>query len=272
MDVPDVAGKPLEFALICPACLHKNQARQRFCGLSGFPLKMRDPVAQKATEATPEPSIVYRSENDWQWLREKHLQELVDRQKRISRWMTLAIVLLLLALANGALLFWRNRSEFDVSWLPGSSAVSAPKPETVPVLVEQPNHPDLSSAQDGPAPESHSGTEISEGPGSPTAAESTAASGSGRALKDGTPELLQGRRYLIGRGVPKNSAVAAVWLWKAVARKNVDAVLLLSDLYVRGDGVPQSCDQARLLLTAAAQKGSAQARNRLHELPRSECR
>ncbi|PYY05777.1 MAG: hypothetical protein DMG69_25445 [Acidobacteria bacterium] len=261
MEVRGVAGKSPEFALICPACLHKNEVQQRFCGLCGFPLKPRQADAKAAPQAAQELPFVDRSENAWQWLRERHLEELASRQKRISRWITLAIVLLLLALGSGAWLFWKNWSQFGAGWLSDSLTVSAPNRETLPILVEEPGNgkPDAATGNLGET-------------GSETVAESTVAHRSGNALEEGAHEFLEGRRYLEGQGVAKNSALAAAWLWKSVARKNVNAVLLLSDLYARGDGVPQSCDQARLLLGAAARKGSAKAKDKLLALPRMGCR
>jgi TPR repeat protein len=56
-----------------------------------------------------------------------------------------------------------------------------------------------------------------------------------------------------------------------VAKHNLTAALMLADLYVRGDGVAKSCDQARLLLDAAARKGSSAAAERLRNLSASGC-
>jgi uncharacterized protein len=79
-------------------------------------------------------------------------------------------------------------------------------------------------------------------------------------------------KYLNGsHGTTRDSSAAAKWLWKAEAKKNMAATLLLSDLYRRGDGVPQSCDQARLLLDAVAQKGGIEAEARLRNLQASGC-
>jgi TPR repeat protein len=88
---------------------------------------------------------------------------------------------------------------------------------------------------------------------------------------NGNQELVEAKRYLEGKGVPKSSTAAAVLLWKSVAKQNPQAVLLLSDLYARGDGVPQSCDQARLLLSAAAKRGSTEAGERLAILQSGGC-
>jgi len=91
-------------------------------------------------------------------------------------------------------------------------------------------------------------------------------------VPDGTEELLQAQRYLDGRGVAHDSGQAAALLWKAVSKQNTRADVLLADLYLRGDGVPKSCDQARLLLVAAAKKSAAGAAEKLRNLESSGCR
>jgi len=68
----------------------------------------------------------------------------------------------------------------------------------------------------------------------------------------GDVELLMGRRYLAGQGVREDHTKAARWLWKSVAKQNGDAALLLADLFARGDGVPKSCEETRILLSVAA--------------------
>ena len=93
--------------------------------------------------------------------------------------------------------------------------------------------------------------------------------------KGGAEELATANEYLNAnraRGGRNNSnAEAAQWLWKAVGKGNVTATLVLSDLYLRGDGVPKSCDQARLLLDVAARKGKASAGERLRNLQAFGC-
>jgi TPR repeat protein len=84
--------------------------------------------------------------------------------------------------------------------------------------------------------------------------------------------LAQAEAFLNGKKYPRDSAMAAKLLWKAVGKENPSAVLLLSDMYLAGDGVPKSCDQARLLLTAAARKGVPQAADKLRSVLRSDCR
>jgi hypothetical protein len=90
---------------------------------------------------------------------------------------------------------------------------------------------------------------------------------------NGSEELATAEKYLnAGPGTARDSRQASMWLWKAVAKKNSTATLLLSDLYLRGDGVTKSCDQARLLLDAAARKGATAAAQRLRNLEAFGCR
>ena len=92
------------------------------------------------------------------------------------------------------------------------------------------------------------------------------------AWQSGSEELSTAEKYLnAGPGTARDSQQAAAWLWKAVAKKNLTATMLLSDLYLRGDGVTKSCDQARLLLDAAARKGVPGAAERLRNLPAFGC-
>jgi hypothetical protein len=92
------------------------------------------------------------------------------------------------------------------------------------------------------------------------------------ALGKDTAELDQARDFLDGRnGKQRNTAEAAEWLWRAVRKQNAEATVLLAGLYLRGDGVAKSCDQARLLLDAAAAKGRKDAAEQLQHLPAFGC-
>ena len=63
-----------------------------------------------------------------------------------------------------------------------------------------------------------------------------------------------------------DTAAEAAWLWKATAKGNPDAPVRLADMYIKGDGVPRSCEQAVVLLKTAAIKDNARACNRLASL------
>jgi len=60
-------------------------------------------------------------------------------------------------------------------------------------------------------------------------------------------------------------------LWISVEKGNATAELELAQMYWRGQGVIQNCDQAHILLTAAARKGSAEAQRRLVEFQKAGC-
>lgn len=88
----------------------------------------------------------------------------------------------------------------------------------------------------------------------------------------GAAELAVAQGYLSGaNGQGRNSAEAAKWLWKAIAKHNANATFLLSDLYLKGDGVSKNCDQARVLLDTAALKGVKGAGERLRHLQAFGC-
>lgn len=86
---------------------------------------------------------------------------------------------------------------------------------------------------------------------------------------NGAEEFRMAQRYLTGH--PQDSAEAASWLWKAIAKHNGSAMVPLADLYLKGDGVPKNCDQARVLLDSAAQRGMAGAAQRLRDLQAFGC-
>lgn len=86
---------------------------------------------------------------------------------------------------------------------------------------------------------------------------------------NGAEELAMAQRYLNSQ--PRDSAEGARWLWKAMAKHNGPATLLLADLYLKGDGVSKNCDQARVLLDSAARRGMAGAGERLRNLQAFGC-
>jgi len=89
---------------------------------------------------------------------------------------------------------------------------------------------------------------------------------------NGGEELAMAERYLNGAaGQRRDTTQAAKWLWKSVAKHNGQATVLLSDLYLKGEGVSKNCDQARVLLDSAARKGVAGAGERLRNMPAFGC-
>ena len=60
-------------------------------------------------------------------------------------------------------------------------------------------------------------------------------------------------------------------LWTSVENGDTEAEVALASRYVRGEGVPQSCAQARVLLEAAMKRGSSEARQKLSDLGQAGC-
>jgi len=60
-------------------------------------------------------------------------------------------------------------------------------------------------------------------------------------------------------------------LWASVQAGNSTAAATLAELYIKGEGVPQNCNQARVLLLVASEKRNAEAIKRLSELDKTGC-
>jgi TPR repeat protein len=60
-------------------------------------------------------------------------------------------------------------------------------------------------------------------------------------------------------------------LWSAVGQGNTAAEVTLAKLYLIGGGVAKNCDQARVLLRAAAKKGNPEAIAKLSQITRQGC-
>ncbi|HEV2397556.1 MAG TPA: hypothetical protein VGS27_11485 [Candidatus Sulfotelmatobacter sp.] len=160
---------------------------------------------------------------------------------------------------------------------PAPAASSAPAP-TEPAQPQPSNANSQKSAASSaeksaenktPAPVSASKVERRTPVPEPAAERSTSAPSS---IDNGSAELATAEQYLNGSaGHARDGAEAAKWLWKAMAKHNGPATLLLSDLYLRGEGVAKNCDQGRVLLDSAARQGVAGAGERLRNLQAFGC-
>ena len=86
-----------------------------------------------------------------------------------------------------------------------------------------------------------------------------------------TREMANALAYLSNNRGQRDPATAAKWLWAASRKGDTGASIVLADLYLRGDGVPQNCAQARVLLLAASKKGNEQATQKLQQLDATGC-
>jgi hypothetical protein len=237
--------------------------------------------------------------SDIRWLREKPLSE-----QGLS-WRPRYAPAIVALLAIGVLIYaqWRPTAPQQRAGTvanPGSTTSPAASPgptkaseapDRVPATSTQHNAPApnttaeaISSEPPARSSETESGKSEPGAPPAPPASKKPADERAGHdrepaslatalpSATNGAVELVQAEDYLNGKKHPRDSAQAAKYLWKAVGKENATAALLLSDMYRVGDGVPKSCDQARLLLTAAARKGAPQAADKLRDLLRSGCR
>lgn len=227
-----------------------------------------------------------RTERAWP-PQEKYLQDIgldsqpVPYRHRLYVGMALAILLVVLVY-----MAWRGTVAFSDAGVPQSApsqkippaqpalaapaprrnATASPAPEAKPPdsLVQSPRQPDVSRQKN------QSGA--NDARPEPRIVSVAADSTNIAADQSGAEELTTAEKYLNGNaGVARDSGEAAQWLWKAVRKQNLAATVALSDLYLRGDGVPKSCDQARLLLDAAARKGGKAAAERLQNLQAFGC-
>jgi hypothetical protein len=84
-------------------------------------------------------------------------------------------------------------------------------------------------------------------------------------------EYLQALQILRTPSRAPEVPAAVQLLWAAVEKGNTAAEMDLAELFRTGKGVTKNCDQARILLTAAARKGNAEARKRLEAFLREGC-
>ncbi len=151
-----------------------------------------------------------------------------------------------------------------------ADAKPATKPEAeaaVPSEPAQPSSPRSPIAASGPrdiAPDSLAlaSDHAAKSPPAPAA----------EAENPGESELILAWQYLEGQGgKPRDPTAASQLLWSAVKKGNLTAETTLANLYLRGEGVPKNCDQARVLLSAASDKGDPEAKRKLLELDRTGC-
>lgn len=89
--------------------------------------------------------------------------------------------------------------------------------------------------------------------------------------ESGQTEYLQAVQILRSKKSREDQADAARLLWIAVEKGNSNAEVALAELYRLGQGVGQNCDQARVLLTAAARKGNPEGVRHLQLFEQAGC-
>jgi TPR repeat protein len=215
-----------------------------------------------------------------EWLREKSLSRLSEPDDSSGRWKYILIAVMLVAAGFGTLQWVANRPATSNAHPVAATAPAqtAEQPET-PVQPPAPVTPqptektaESEAAATKPARVGPSAPAIDTTGATRPNANAEAPTPSRILPQGGTEELNLAQGYLQGKHGTRDPAEAAKWLWKAVAKQNATADVLLADLYITGDGVPKSCAQGRLLLSAAAQKGEPNAAEKLRQLESTGCR
>ena len=104
------------------------------------------------------------------------------------------------------------------------------------------------------------------------AAEPQSAEGVSQRKDNGQADLALARRYLRESSAPGYGPKAAHLLWLAIEKGNTEAEAQLADLYLRGEGVPKNCSQARILLRAAHNENDIVAAPISPESPEDGCK
>ena len=147
----------------------------------------------------------------------------------------------------------------QVAAKPPAASQEKPAPQETPVNQAAPGN-DASSSQLNP-----NGSNASE------KVQSQQDEAAPARIDSGQKEFEQARNILRGNHRQRDLSQAVSLLWTGVRKGYVPAEVTLADLYARGDGVGRSCDQARILLESAIQKGSPEGRRRLELLKRQGC-
>jgi hypothetical protein len=215
-------------------------------------------------------------------------QDLPTEPPRLNRAAAAGIVALALAVILGALVLNFRREVGETLIRLGQQLASEQQPR--PSTAQPTSEPATTTATNEPAPSilpenatspapSHANasavqTPIETAQSAPTPSFPIQKLESLPAPEDdgsGQKEFEQAKNILKGNRRQSEIPAAVALLWAGVRKGFVPAEVALADLYARGDGVEQSCAQARVLLQAAAQKGSAEGRRKLDLLKQQGC-
>jgi TPR repeat protein len=263
---------------VCAACQRQNPPGHKFCSRCG---EILTPAQVEPRENPVSPPLAAeasspRPANDVQWLRERAFAGIDGSDVPQRRTWKYLVGGFAIVLAGFAYLQWTAGSRVvptPATPPPNASEISLPAGSSSPAVATRPAETITPESKVGvqntaalkPA---HDRTTVPSGL-QPAAQKSPLLDAA--VPGDGSSDLRLAQRYLGGGMGVRDSSEAAKLLWKAVSKQNATAAVLLSDLYLRGDGVPKSCDQARLLLLAAAKRGAPQAAEPLQRLESQDC-
>jgi hypothetical protein len=216
---------------------------------------------------------------------------VASRPRSVALWRGIAVIALATAVAALVVAYQREVGS-SLIWLgetiSGKTKASAEMPESKPAPVNASPEsnaasllPSTEGAVDSQKPEEQKTQQANMTPKStPEASPISAPAGRQTSRLDTVNTAGGGERQesLLERQVVRadrpeawdaNESVES--LWGAVQGGSVSAERSLAERFVRGEGVAKNCDQAKVLLKAAADRGSREARLRLYELETGGC-
>lgn len=263
--------------ITCPSCGYVNRPKHKFCGRCGVRIALPNVGVMQEQEPKADTVCLQNSE---------HPESPIFGLESTPRWRPYRLyagVALALAVLVIGYMAWHSSqttsgpSHFvsqappaetsPVSPTPPPSSPEAAAPFRTPPAATKPEGPPSQKTAPLPAEATAEIDPASANPPIPAPTSGENGFGSSSAAGTGSEELAMARNFLNGT----NRSQAVPWLWKAVARQNVEATVLLSGLYLRGDGVPKNCEQARLLLDAAAVKKRKDAAELLRNMRAFGC-
>jgi hypothetical protein len=197
---------------------------------------------------------------------------------RLLRGVATSFVILVFVLMP--ILFLQNfRSEIGNSLirigekLKSKSDIQPDASASIPAQIPSPSPPDT-SRDTSSVPTPSQATPAKETPNPPDLA---AAAPTNQETADGTDPNIAERQHSRPHSAAdtpstKGRSALAQQLWSAVGAGDSSAEVALAQLYLTGEGVPRNCEQARVLLRAAAKNGNIEAQQQLRKLNRSGCR
>jgi hypothetical protein len=193
-----------------------------------------------------------------------------SRARSLALWRSLTVIATLVAIAALSVFYQREVGD-SLIWmgetLTGKSKSSAAVPESKPA---EPANP---SADVNASPEkTRSDATPKKEPEVARGEEQEPAKADAVIRSPERPEsVLEQQPARQKVDLPRSEGESVESLWGAVQSGSIAAEMSLAERFVRGDGVVKNCDQARVLLKAAADKGNREARLRLYQLESGGC-
>ncbi len=251
----------------CPVVRKRTAGPPR---IISSPEDARHPLAEQATSSRPRsyniPSTSHMSEP---FSQRNHTSSLIP----LARGLALGI--LFFALVSAAFLFLGNvRQEVGSSLirfgekLKRDADTPTETSSSPPVRISKPDSGNPPVASD-PTRESPSTETPDESRPASSVPSTTGTGNSAGTRQAGFPVS---RLHFADTHSRSDRSAFAQQLWSAVEAGDSSAEAALAQLYLTGDGVPRSCEQARVLLHAASKKGNIEAGQQLRKLNNKACR